>query len=760
MEESSNTENKTTKLGPKGTITLVIAVIGCLLSIFNVIFDTYIKFDNKKSNSLEYQYTMEVRQYSGDIQSIINISYRKILLASQDTTFVLNITKEMEQLREIQINHPKHFERIVKFAEEKRQVEFATRLLLLINNYKTYTLDVLLNHISSLKEIVENPIFQERACNFKLGKNQLVQNNEGIKKDSMLAKNEASLIIQDTIAYYSSLDSFKPFVDYLVTKKNINNPDILFFYGIMENDLNCVVQAIDLGANLDITDVELVSKYSAEYEEYYIKHYNDKENYIIEPNEFVEEKRERFFDWNSFIKITNVIQLIAVLLLVVIVILYINNIKKKLESFSISSAENLYKLQMKLEEEAEHQHKTQEEFRDLKTTLVKYIENSFDEIWTMEKKESKTEKELINDAKVTSEDFSVPKIKSSLSFDLSKNESIKCYVLYYSKEGLQTHKTESKDCSVLTRLIEELDKKTELIKVETGKSKQKDFVTKEKLLGFYYDIKILFNEWLQNYLEDREVKKRFVDEEALSFINEYHKSGIGCNLHEDTIKRKHMAACVSYLLKKEFDYYNDDSQLKFRSLSERIKDCIKRYDYLKDIQIVYEKVKNMTYQFGMKYNDSVLNTQYEELLQNLSINKNEETSPCFGEDTMLYLNKFYKQIEEISFTRQADSMELEKSNIKDYNDGNDSFQKEDFVKFKYQLLLQDLLEKDMDYGLDDLWKEIQEIIEKIKDQIKSDKYLENIRILYEKINALTDPSTDNTNSLEKSKIDENFEEIR
>ena len=766
----TKTKNKTeNRNSNSGKITTIIAIVTCLLGIATGVFNGYVYFNNRKINSYEYQYFVTLKEKIGGLQSAIERINEKLMVSINLPTYELDINDDIKTLSEIRDSD--QYRQIIKLVDKHQQIEFITKLSILIDHNDRVSKNELAHCVRILSDIVFDDNFVNRVNNYNY-KNILNRSDERIIIDTTIFKSEdsllyASLIIQDTIPYYSSLDSFQPFVDYLVTIKHVDDPNVLFLYGIMENDKDCVAQAIDSNANLNVTDLDLVAKYSSEYEEYYIKHYNDKENNVIEPNEFVKEKRERFFDWNDFIKITNVIQLIAVLLLVVIVILYINNIKKKFESFSISNAENLYKFQMKLEEEAEHQHKTQEEFRDFKTTLVKYIENSFDEIWTMEEKESKTENELIKEEeKVKSEDFSEPKIKNSLSPDLSKNEGIKYYVFYYPKEGLQKHKTESKVCLVLRQLGEELYKKTELIKIETDKSKQNDNITKEKILENYYDIKILFDEWLQNYIEDKEtrgVKNHFDDKENLSFINEYYKPSKGHNLQEDYIKRKHAAAFISYLLKKEIDYYYDDSQLKFHILSGRIKDYIICYNHLEDIQIIYEKVKNMTYQFSMKYDDfekkKELNIQFEELLQSLSKIKKGTTFRRFDKDALSYINEFYKQIEEASFMRKAD---LEKSNIniKDYIDGNDSSQKEDFVKLKYQLLLQDLLEKEIDSALDDLWKEIQEIIERIKDYIKDDKHLEDIRIIYEKINAMTDQFADNSNSLEESKFDENLEEVR
>jgi hypothetical protein len=827
MEEFTNTKKKDKKSGPDGRITLWIAIIGCLLGVFNGVFDKFIYFDKKKTNSLEVQssekYEQEVREYSGDILSIIEKIYRNISLASQDATFVLDITKEIEQLSKI--HDTKHFETIVKFAEEKHQVEFANGISLLIIKYKTYSLDELFDLVHSLKEIIENPTFQEKARNFKLGKNQLVLDNERIKKDSTSMKNEASLIFQDTILYYSSLDSFKPFVDYLVITKHINDPDVLFFYGVMEKDLDFVENAIELGANLDITDIELVIKYSSEYEEYYIKHFNDKENTVIELNEFEEEKEKREFNWNNFIKITNMIQLIVVLLLVIIVVMYINNIKKKIDCHNDSSAKNLDIILRKLEEEDNYQHKIQEDLYGLKTTLVKHIENSFDEIWKMENMIKTETDELSKDESVKekenfeNEDLSVIAVKdlfsdlsenkdkqyfigiifekensfdkiwkSSAETDKLSNESdkrnerfikgiIKTYedkklfsnssriVIYLSKERFQKNKTESEEHSNLIHLIEELKKKTELIRFETNKSKRNDNFTKEKILENYYDIKILFNEWLQNYLEDKEtngIKNHFDDKEVLSFLNEYYKSGKDSNLHEDTFKLKNAVILqnLSNFLKKETDYCFYDSQKGFNDLLERIKEYIKSYNHLEDIWKTYEMVKTMQNRFLKKYNDfenkDKLNTQFKELFQILSGN---------GKGTIengisLYINEFYKRLEETHLINEDDRIDMEKTNITELITRNDSSQREYFIKCGYQFLLQNLLEKEIDYCLDDLRKELQEIIEKIKDIINDDNYLEDIRMMYEKTKAVIDQFTEKSNSLEESKNNNNFKEVK
>ena len=621
--------------------------------------------DSIKKESAEYkndeEISAETREYSANVRKNSQLFYiynNKLnrYLCEESFAFTSDtishfddpyIDKWIDSMRTIY--ETRYFQSIEQFPEEPRQNEFISCAYKLVYHYKTLSIDELCNLVATLKEIMDNKTFQEKSSTFIRKQNQLVLNDERTKADSTMIRKEASLVIHDTIPYYSSLDSFKSFADYLVNKKNIVDPDVLFLYGVTEIDLNVAEKAIESGANLDVTDVELVAKYSNEYEEYYIEHYNDNKLYEVEPNEIDDGKEKKTFDWDGFIRFINVLQLVVVLLLVVVVVLYINSIKKKFDSHNDSNNKIMEELQ-KRSEEFKTSYNLREEIQSLKTDLDWERENAnrIVKVWAEMKKtivdEEEDEKYGDEEAKgdeawknaeffiikvmETPHIMGTPRLSHRLHKDDNSDKEVKYKNIYIVPFGGRSGGTSELLGNLLSMKKEELDNtniwlKKELIKEELDvlvnesfkalldlfkKKKEFTWLTKEieneireKLFNNADNSDRLFCEWLRKYLEQnmdsKGVRNRRIGDATHQISKESYIPGKGHNLQEHTIKQNCLSSILD-LLELEIDYnleyiLTDYFRNVFHDFQERLDYYYETYNYLKDLWIIHEKIKTM-----------------------------------------------------------------------------------------------------------------------------------------------------------------------
>lgn len=65
-----------------------------------------------------------------------------------------------------------------------------------------------------------------------------------------------------------SSEELKKFISFLVADKHVQDPDVLLFKGVLENDRQIVTKAVKNGANVNVTDTEIVNRYSHFHKEY------------------------------------------------------------------------------------------------------------------------------------------------------------------------------------------------------------------------------------------------------------------------------------------------------------------------------------------------------------------------------------------------------------------------------------------------------------------------------------------------------------
>ena len=63
-------------------------------------------------------------------------------------------------------------------------------------------------------------------------------------------------------------DCFPEFVEYLIEKENVKDPDVALFRGVIRSDGEMVKQAIRDGANVNVTDKQLVNRYLSLHEKF------------------------------------------------------------------------------------------------------------------------------------------------------------------------------------------------------------------------------------------------------------------------------------------------------------------------------------------------------------------------------------------------------------------------------------------------------------------------------------------------------------
>lgn len=65
-----------------------------------------------------------------------------------------------------------------------------------------------------------------------------------------------------------SNEDFKKFISFLIDDKHIQDPDVFLFKGVFDNDREVVKRAIKNGANVNVTDTQIINRYSYLQDEY------------------------------------------------------------------------------------------------------------------------------------------------------------------------------------------------------------------------------------------------------------------------------------------------------------------------------------------------------------------------------------------------------------------------------------------------------------------------------------------------------------
>lgn len=58
------------------------------------------------------------------------------------------------------------------------------------------------------------------------------------------------------------------FLDYLISKKEVNDPDVLYYRGILKGDIEAIEAAIQKGADDEITEEKIIDRYRSFYDEF------------------------------------------------------------------------------------------------------------------------------------------------------------------------------------------------------------------------------------------------------------------------------------------------------------------------------------------------------------------------------------------------------------------------------------------------------------------------------------------------------------
>jgi len=184
----------------------------------------------------------------------------------------------------------------------------------------------------TLSIIIESNKLSERITDYQNKVSNLQDDNKTFslsdfdddnKKNEKQDKNDNSLIFDSKEAYsidqpIVSSEEFLGFVeDFLNSTEQIKDPDLLYYYGIMKNDNYRITVAIEMGAEVSVTETELIARYKKEYEEY--------------NSNIKEDNPDQFNLWefirNNFTTFTIVITIVAIVFLIIIVVLCIALVK-------------------------------------------------------------------------------------------------------------------------------------------------------------------------------------------------------------------------------------------------------------------------------------------------------------------------------------------------------------------------------------------------------------------------------------------------
>ncbi len=288
----------------------VLAFIVSIISILVTIFTNTARFEVFEDLKYE-QLKMVANLKSIETKAFFAQSTSK----KQSTSKEFNYSQEMSNIDLLRTN-PSHLIFLSSISEWEERKRLEENLIMLSNNINTNNSGVILSTtrnalrvmaddsnrnkiknkdlnkiMSSLCRLIINDKNAKYAPNrnLKTRSQPIIKqasllplfrqfDNEGcvkgidLKDDEDENKNEISQQQQDSANYHFNYAfqeaPFEEFLWYLIYHKQVYDPDVCLFYGVLENNDSLVNIAFANGGNINVTVDEIIEKYKNEYEEY------------------------------------------------------------------------------------------------------------------------------------------------------------------------------------------------------------------------------------------------------------------------------------------------------------------------------------------------------------------------------------------------------------------------------------------------------------------------------------------------------------
>ena len=310
MNNNSNDNNVNNQWDRGDKISFAFSVLAFIVSIISIVvtvFTNTARFEVFEDLKYE-QLKMVANLKSIETKAIFAQSTSK----KQSTSKEFNYSQEMSNIDLLRTN-PSHLIFLSSISEWEERKRLEENLILLSNNIKTKNSSVILSTtrnalrvmaddrnrnkiknkdlnkiMSSLCELI---IYDKSATNKPNWKPEMKSqrvlkqaslvplfgqsiNNEESLKDNELKNDESensnsiSQKQQDSSNYAIREAPFEAFLWYLIYQKQVDDPDVYLFYGVLVNNDSLVNIAFANGGNINVTVDEIIERYKTEYEEY------------------------------------------------------------------------------------------------------------------------------------------------------------------------------------------------------------------------------------------------------------------------------------------------------------------------------------------------------------------------------------------------------------------------------------------------------------------------------------------------------------
>lgn len=316
-EKNKDKEEKNQRL-----LSNIFSAIAVIMSVITLIYT--IGIDNKatalteKINSKEYEISQNLKYQVLQLESTLNSITNKIKNIHSNGDY--NITKEVNVLSDF-ITTPEYLiiQYFIKFDDRS---DFNKNMVLLADYSTKLSVEAIKKLVKKLENVLYEDYFIKKVEEYRITdkdgllreiqKNKINDAIEGqikaILLDSIFSGEGDKLSSVDLESYpiATRLDTFELFLYYLALEEQSTDPDVWLFIGSLWNDSGIIVQAIDSGANVNVTSEDLKSNYYDEYLAYYDGYYLDnqieKHNNKEKDNDIDNEPRSKDnqYDYISF----------------------------------------------------------------------------------------------------------------------------------------------------------------------------------------------------------------------------------------------------------------------------------------------------------------------------------------------------------------------------------------------------------------------------------------------------------------------------
>lgn len=214
-------------------------------------------------SSEEYKISNNLKSHVLDLQSVLDRINRKITY-STDTVDKLDITEEIKFLSNLQMGSGDKIIRLLVNKDD--QIVFDRDMYILMHKTDSLSKKQLLTMVREMARIVNDEQFIKAVESFRPKENILSRIKEMEKFDDSVPYFPPYSM--GDIHYYSDFYEYKVF-DYfvyqMVIQKHVKDPDLILLAGVIMKDPVMIDQAIEAGANVNVTVKEIKERYHDEY---------------------------------------------------------------------------------------------------------------------------------------------------------------------------------------------------------------------------------------------------------------------------------------------------------------------------------------------------------------------------------------------------------------------------------------------------------------------------------------------------------------